>query len=293
VKKYTEAVKSFISWCKRRRLDPVDINEFDECLTDYFHHLYRCGYGRDDAVCTLYGIIMLHPRLRDALPVSSLALRGWARVAPSQAHPPMTYDLTVLVAVHLARRGLWLYAVGTLLAFDCLLRVGELVGLQRTDVADAGDARMGREYKGMALRLRKTKTGPNQWVDVQDPVVCALLRDLLRSSRSQMMFSFSSNEFRQEFKATCAALGLSDRYVPHSLRHGGATRLHLIGVSIEDILLRGRWSSSKSARRYIQSGRALLLSMRVPARLQDLASRVAASPLLYLTVSKALSQLHE
>jgi hypothetical protein len=294
VKKYTEAVKCFLSWCKRRRLDPVDVNEFDECLTDYFHHLYGTGCGRDDAVCTLYGIVMLHPILRDALPISSLALRGWARVVPSQAHPPMTYDLTLLVAVHMARRGLWRYAVGTLLAFDCLLRVGELVGLQRADIADSGDARMGSEYKGMALRLRKTKTGPNQWVDVQDPIVRVLLRDLLRSSRSQgFIFPFSSNEFRDVFKATCAALGLSERYVPHSLRHGGATRLHLMGVSIEDILLRGRWASSKSARRYIQSGRALLLSMRVPARLQEVASRIAASPILSLVISKTLSQLHK
>lgn len=293
VKKYSEAVKTFLLWCKRRRIDPADVNDFDDYLTDYFHYLYTCGHGKDDARCTLYGIMMLHPKLQDSFPVSLLALRGWERMAPSQAHPPMTYDLAVLVAVHMARHGLWRYAVATLLAFDCLLRVGELVGLQREDIADSGDLRMGSEYKGMALRLRKTKTGPNQWVDVQDPVVRFLVRDLMHGSRSRAVFPFSSAEFRNVFKSTCTALGLSERYVPHSLRHGGATRLHLCGVSIEDILLRGRWASSKSARRYVQSGRALLISMRVPNRLQDLAVQMVTSPLLSLAIARTLSQSHK
>jgi hypothetical protein len=45
---------------------------------------------------------------------------------------------------------------------------------------------------------------------------------------------------------------------------------------MEDILLRGRWASTRSARRYIQSGRAVLLSMEIPpglARLAPLLSR--------------------
>jgi len=38
----------------------------------------------------------------------------------------------------------------------------------------------------------------------------------------------------------CRELGLSAAYVPHSLRHGGATRLHMAGVPLDDILMRGR-----------------------------------------------------
>jgi len=292
VKKYSEAVSHFVIWCRRQYLDPMDSDEFDSCLTDYFHDLYDDGFSKDDARCTFYGILMFQPRLRDALPLAALALRGWERIAPSVAHPPITWDLTVLVAVHMARHGKWLFAVGTLLAFDCLLRVGELVGLQRVDVADSGDARLGREYKGLALRLRKTKTGPNQWVEVRDPSVAFLLRQLVRSTRSKFLFPFSAADFRAVFKATCAVLGLSSRYVPHSLRHGGATRLHLQHWSIEDILLRGRWSSTRSARRYVQSGRALLLSVDVPAAVQAKAARFARAPYLSLILAHYASQMH-
>jgi len=211
VKKYTEAVIAFINWCKKQHMDPSEVGEFDDCLTDYFHFLYDCGRGKDDARCTLYGIVMLHPTLKDSLPVASLSLRGWERLAPSQAHPPITWELAVLVAVHMARNGLWFHAVGTLLAFDCLLRIGELVGLQREDVADSGDLRMGSDFKGMALRLRKTKTGPNQWVDVKEATVCTLLRGLLRKFDRKAVFPFTSAEFRDVFKKTCAALGLSAR----------------------------------------------------------------------------------
>ena len=94
------------------------------------------------------------------------------------------------------------------------------------------------------------------------------------------MFPVTSSVFRSRFKAACATLGLSPLYVPHSLRHGAATRDHFErNISMEDILLRGRWASSKSARRYIQSGPALRMSVRVPP--QVAADGAAISPFLY------------
>src|SRR5690349_2648427 len=94
------------------------------------------------------------------------------------------------------------------------------------------------------------------------------------------------------FKSTCAALGLSERYVPHSLRHGGATRLHLQGVSIEDILLRGRWPLPAQLG-VMFSLVEPCISVQVPARLQDLAAVVARWPLLSLSVARSLSQSHK
>ena len=38
-------------------------------------------------------------------------------------------------------------------------------------------------------------------------------------------------------------------------------------MSLEDILQRGRWASTKSARHHIQAGRSLLLSMTVPPKM--------------------------
>ena len=143
------------------------------------------------------------------------------------------------------------HAIATLLAFDCFLRVGELVGLRRKYAGDTGDRRMGSEYQGTSLRLKHTKTGPNQWVQVHEPQVVELLRCVVTGTAKadDHLFPFSAAEYRNVFKTSCAQLGMYHRYVPHSLRHGGATRWHLLGHPIEDVLLHGRWSSVKSARR--------------------------------------------
>jgi integrase len=181
-------------------------------------------------------------------------------------------------------------AVGVVLAFDCLLRIGELVGLRVEDVADAEDARIGVDSVDMTLRLRSTKTGPNQWVVVENPVVKTLVRQLVSTSPpDSFLFPFTASVFRNRFKSACSDLNLSPLYVPHSLRHGGATRLHLLGRPMEDILLRGRWASNKSARRYIQSGKAMLMTMDVPRRVQDLARATSSDLLLLLTLAQSHS----
>lgn len=216
------------------------------------------------------------PHLKPHLHLASKCLVGWSRLRPSESRPPLTWELTCLIAFRLAVDGYHRHAVATLLAFDCTLRVGELVGLRVADVADTRDSRLGSSIQDMSLRLRVTKTGKNQSVVLERAVVKVLVRHLVASSRSgAFLFPFSAGSFRDRFKRACSDLGLSSGYVPHSLRHGGATDLHLHGRPIEDILLRGRWSSNKNARRYIQSGRAMLMSMEVPRPTQDLAISVS------------------
>jgi integrase len=93
------------------------------------------------------------------------------------------------------------------------------------------------------------------------------------------LFPFSPAQFRNILKSTCSNLSLSNRYVPHSLRHGGATRYHHVhGWSIEDVLERGRWQSVKSARRYIQSGVAMLMSMDTPTHISKIAIDMSRDP---------------
>lgn len=78
-------------------------------------------------------------------------------------------------------------AIGILVAHDCFLRVGELAGICRSDIFDArnrsspapGDPRGAHvtdgRFRGVAIRLSQTKTGPDQWVAVDDPFVQGLL----------------------------------------------------------------------------------------------------------------------
>jgi integrase len=228
----------------------------------------------------------------------------------------------VVIAVQMARAGYLRYGIGVLVAFDCLLRVSELCALMTTDIADDGDTRVSTEHKGTLVRIRSSKTGKNQWVRIVDQSVIGLLRWLLaqhhatrhiishtkvvtnrlshttkgriKQSHASMkkqqgaikewrLFPFETYQFRRVFKATCANLGISERYVPHSLRHGGATRYHHVhGWTIEDVLERGRWQSVKSARRYIQSGVAMLMSMDAPVHINKIAISMARDPYCYI-----------
>ena len=291
VRKYRLAVRAFLEWCARGGRFAHSFEMLDDLLTDYFHHLYERadGGGKQFAVETYYGIVMLLPRADGQLHTALRVLERWRKLRPSVSYPPLTWELTVAIAVQMARAGLYRFAVATLLAFDCLLRCGELLSLRRSDVADACDPRVGAEYRVMSVAIRRAKTGRNQSVTVLNEHVKALVRPLLASTPdSHLLFPGGAQCYRMVFRAACSSLGLSGGYVPHSLRHGGATRLHMLRWSMEDILLRGRWASTKSARTYVQSGRAVLMSMKVPSRVVSAASTLAS----HLLSVFALTQKH-
>ena len=274
--KYIKAVRSFAIYMQQEGFSPVSFSDLDDALSSFLedHYLQNEGKGRSQGAATMSGLHMLLPACRGQLGRAALALKGWLRLVPSVSHPPLTWALAVTIATKMMVNGFRAQGIATLLAFDCYLRVGELTNLRRADVATVGDARLGPQFSGTALRLRSTKTGPNQWVSLGRPVVRALLlkHAAATTDPESKIFNFSADSYRRVFKAACSQLGLSRTYVPHSLRHGGATHDHLAGVSVEDILLRGRWASTKSARHYIQSGRAVLLSLSAPPAITALAA---------------------
>ena len=198
------------------------------------------------------------------------------------------------MAYQLHRAGKPLFALGLLLAFDCFLRINELCALRKKDIAVTGDCRLSSKYQGMALALLDTKTGKNQWVTVLNPQVRDLMsQHLAKLSGNDLVFGFSDDTFRAVFHAVCRNLGLSSTYVPHSLRHGGATKLFLDRWSVADIKKRGRWRSDKSADHYIQAGPALLLQMSVPKAYVLLAGILEKGLYQLLsTSSSTLSQKH-
>ena len=77
-------------------------------------------------------------------------------------------------------------------------------------------------------------------------------------------------------------------YVPHSPRHGAASHDSLRGLSVEEILRLGRWASTKSARLYIQSTQAVLISMNEPKKAIALGRALAED----IASALALTQLH-
>ena len=199
-----------------------------------------------------------------------------------RSHPPITWELAVVFAVTMARWGRHAEAVAVLLAFDCLLRVGEMTRLEYRDVIMPNDPRMGSAHTGMVVRLARTKTGLNQSVSLINLQVQHALHSYLLSKPfldRHRIFPFAPSGFRTLIREVACSLGLQGiTYVPHSFRHGGATYLHQRGTSIEDIMFRGRWVALESARRYIQTARGLLIMQNIPPALNhtglELAPRI-------------------
>lgn len=274
-KDYKLAVTDFLNWCDEHDYDTSDYDELDEHLCDWMHEIYTDYDGnhyKQKVANAVNGVQMLLPRAKGKLLIANKCLKRWTKARPSVSYPPLTWDLAVTIAVQMIRAGFYQFAVATVLGFDCLLRISEFMKLRKSDVSDARDPRLGSEYRQMTISFRTTKTGPNQSCDVRIAAVKTILRDLVsRTKGDELLFPGGVRKYRDVFKACCRDLRLTASYVPHSLRHGGATRMYLMGESIDSILHRGRWRATESARRYIQSSKAIAIATTVPHHVQSLA----------------------
>lgn len=272
VEAYNRALGRFVDWMHARHIVVVSLKALDLVLVEYFQDCYDswAGGGHGLGAKTLAALSMVSPACKRQFPSASLALRGWWRASPSISRPPLSWPLTVAVAYFMAYKHGFQYGVATLLSFDCYLRISEMVAIDTSHLAFPGDHRAGKAFNITGLRLPRTKTGPEQFVEVLRPEVILLLIELMSirllgsHGHHGPLFWFSASKFRRLFNQACAAWSLSSAYTPHSLRHGGATFDFINGMDIERILLRGRWAAHKSCRLYIRQGRSLLLAADVP-----------------------------
>jgi hypothetical protein len=267
--KYLKAVDRFADWCATCGVDVRSAALLDYHMARYMVRLWNDGYGKAEATAVFYGLDMLVPGMKYKLPWAARCLRGFCRLCPSTPWPPLPYPATVAIsgwlAVNAAHHRLAM-AVSVLLSFDCYLRAGELLGIYYEDVATGSDRRVGlKESDRVHIHLRVTKTGEHKGVEVQCSQVKQLLLQVKRAAKpGDRLFPWSRSTHSTWFKKACADLCLSPDYVHHSLRHGGATRDYLNGMTIGDIMVRGRWVASKSATHYIQQGRQLLMMHEIP-----------------------------
>eukprot|EP00808_Paulinella_micropora_P005112 g38716.t1 len=258
-----------------------DARGIDEAFSDWIHDLYiSCsGRRRQTVINAKCPLIILLPHLRGKLHMSSAAMAGWARLLPPVKRPPITWELTCLLALVVVRSWDPLVGLGFLLAFGAYLCVGEVCALRKEDVVFPGDKRFGSTYKHVGVVLHTTKTGANKFARITNSSVITLLQGVLRDGRraSSMLINCSPSRFQAFFRRAKNLLGLhAVCYTPHSLRHGAATRDLLDDVPIEDTMLRGRWASTKSARHYIQEVPALLSYVHIGSLSAGLAASAAA-----------------
>jgi integrase len=272
---YHKAVDTFLStfeitFADLRRMRTVEI---DLRLAAWLEAEFESGGSRQYGENTRSGLHFFLPRVKNRLHESHLRLKGWKKCVPGKSYLPMPKNIATLVAVHLAAADNYLAGLAVLLSFDCYLRVNECVNLLVGDVRIPADGRMGERYLHCAVHLRKTKTLNNLSCTIRDPVIARLLhRCVIGRSKHERLFPFTAGVFRSRlFKPTVASLGLAQMgFVPHSLRHGGATHDYVIaGRSETEVVNRGRWASTASADRYMQTLAAVDLTYQVPRSLDS------------------------
>lgn len=284
-RRYQQALAGFLEFCRRQGLGTRSAAAVDSALQRYFDGLFRerGGRGKSVAATTLAAVHARRPLLRGHLLGAQEALRGWARKVPGRSYPPLTRELTVAIAVWLARHGEAEAGAAVLLSFSALLRISEAAALRVRHVALPGDRRLDNDAAaGAVVRFRRAKGGREQSVTIEAPEAVQALRFLVRSARRagrRLLVGLTAPQLRARFKQACKGLGIATNdYVWHSIRHGGATWLYLRGVDFRRIKLQGRWKSARSAEIYVQRGRAILLAQRVPRALARTAKLMASDP---------------
>lgn len=252
-------------------------SQADRQLADYSNRLFEDAEGtpratgRSHCVKVRAAVMLYHPELKHLLPVSGRALKGWTKLVPSQSHIPCPRALALAITAHMWEHGHRQAAVLTLLCFDALLRISEATGLRCRDVIipDHYSA-----TQSTIVILAETKRGRNESVAIKDGTVAHLIQVLARppNDPSDKLFPhLTPRSYNATILSTLRALGVSFTMTAHSLRHGGASHAFLMGMPMLDIIQRGRWADPKTATRYIQEGKSLMLGAALPPTVRLLA----------------------
>ena len=221
------------------------------------------------------GLSALHyfqPWTRRLLPQAWKLFRTWRRIEVPFRAPPLTKLLVRSMASYELSQNHLEMATMLLVGFHCLLRTGEFLALTADSVLLGASAGI--------LNLADTKTSrkhaAHDAISITDELTLEVLRTLVEVRREQSLgavklWNASPQCFRTRFNALMKMYGVeSHNFRPYSLRRGGATALFQETNSMEVVLTRGRWQSSKIARVYITDGLSYLPSIRLSATTQKL-----------------------
>ena len=134
LKRYENAVGLFFAWTEAVFGElPNDAGTLDAVLAEYAEALWQEGESRYLLADALSGLSHFIKMLKTCLPDSWAQHDTWGTLEPSQRATPLTLPiLLAMVGVALSRQEHDM-AAGLLLAFQALLRTGEVMGLVKSN----------------------------------------------------------------------------------------------------------------------------------------------------------------
>ena len=200
-------------------------------------------------------------------------LETWRRRFPSAEAPAMPADLALGICNWLVLADRPRIALGVLVCFAGLLRCSEALALKASDLHVTREA--------VVLVLGQTKRGVMQKIVLECPSIRRwILQFLLRCPTvdDEKLVATTYSTFSRWLRRAAEALGMGHvEWSSHSLRRGGATELQRRNVPLADIMLFGRWLSTRSAREYLRKGDVALMRAedRLPTDTADRMRRFA------------------
>ena len=251
-----------------------DVEEVSNLLVEYGKQLYYAGkpYGRFAE--TINAVAMRRPLLRRQLAGPWDLAFSWVSDEPHSHHPAMPLAVLLAFASLAILWGWPEVAAIVLLTWSGLLRIGEVLSAQRSDLILPEDSAPGIEFVLLQIRQPKTRgTGARHQAARVDPIdIVQFLSSVYRKRPShERLWRSSPATLRKRFGELQKALGLPTVKSPGvapfdlaSLRPGGATFLLHRFEDSELVRRRGRWASARVMEIYLQEVAVSTYSAKMP-----------------------------
>lgn len=264
LRSYRRALLSFFEWLDDEGIHiPAKTSQLDDVLAQYLEHLWLDDINITYAGHTLSAFRRFYPALRFKLPTAKQFFTNWKSIHVPRQAVPMPADVALAlagVAVSIQEEAL---ALLILLGFTAFLRTGEIIELQAQQI------RINVELGQIILALPATKTSKNkeESVAVTDALLCRFTQRVVAATQGPTISNLTANQFRSRLQQLCSFLHLErHNFTGYSLRRGGASHAFTEGMHFDQLLITGRWQSVKTARQYLDSGRAALVQLQLSPR---------------------------
>ena len=273
--RYAAAVLHVLTFLKDMRSGSLSWDNFDESICAWIEFAYSDGEHKSLVNFALAGLQFYLPACVGKLKQAWRLAKVWQRLEPPLRVLPLSPLLVAAFAGACVQMSFIPEAAALLVGFDCMLRSGELYNLRQKDITFLRDKAvlcLGRSKAGK-------RTGANEMVVVESQLAVRWLREACTMIHPGDRLLFRGERFfRKLFYALLEFFQVQGFVTVYSLRRGGATWNFLFHGSMEKTLLRGRWSSTSTARIYLQDSAATVSHLQLSAD-QRMMAHVAASAL--------------
>ena len=262
---YHRRFTDFLLWAGRLSLPLITDSQIDIALVDFLNEKFFEGLSASEGAQFLSAWTALRPDFgilgARRIPRARRAMAGWRRLDPGFTRPPLPWMVVAFISQSLLEVNAAAFALCVMLMFFCYLRPSEALRLAAADLI--APASPGAPFALLMHPIEDgevSKVGATDESMLIDPVDAPWLGEILWTAsaaarkRGEPLFPFTYPELTSMFQQAVSRTGLQSlNPMLYQLRHGGPSHDRFFRRrSIEEVKVRGRWSSDKAMKRYEQ-----------------------------------------